>query len=240
MKTVDLCPGGGDMPLTQENKHEFVRLYTKYILEDSISTQFEAFRCADCRLHARSTHTHTHTHTHKHQRTHIHTRARTHASIYIRARFLGSGFDVKSSASLLVLSNFFCLFLSFSSCPFSLFIPDRSHLVSHARKGFSLVVGGSEVIRTFVGPKELELMLIGTQDLDLLQLRDHAVYDGYSADSPVIQWYSINQQTDTDFYNIRCYIYIERERGGGHTYTCLYLLSQTHQFIQSLSKLTVC
>ena len=44
MKTVDLCENGRNIPLTQANKQEFVRLYTKYLLEDSIAAQFEAFR----------------------------------------------------------------------------------------------------------------------------------------------------------------------------------------------------
>ncbi len=50
------------------------------------------------------------------------------------------------------------------------------------------MVGKSEVIKEFVGPDELELLLVGTQDLDLMLLRGHAQYDGYTESDSVIQW----------------------------------------------------
>jgi E3 ubiquitin-protein ligase HUWE1 len=43
-KTIDFCENGRDIALTKENKHEFVRLYVKYILQDSIEAQFNAFK----------------------------------------------------------------------------------------------------------------------------------------------------------------------------------------------------
>lgn len=43
IKVVDLKKNGGEIPVTNENRNEYVELYTKYMLEDSIKTQFEAF-----------------------------------------------------------------------------------------------------------------------------------------------------------------------------------------------------
>ena len=43
-KTFDLVPSGGDVPVTAESRHEYVRLYVKYLLEDSIARQFAAFQ----------------------------------------------------------------------------------------------------------------------------------------------------------------------------------------------------
>jgi len=43
-KTFDLVPGGGDVPVTNQTRHEYVRLYVKYLLEDSIERQFGAFQ----------------------------------------------------------------------------------------------------------------------------------------------------------------------------------------------------
>ena len=43
-KTFDLMPGGADIAVTGENRNEYIRLYTKYLLEDSISRQFAAFQ----------------------------------------------------------------------------------------------------------------------------------------------------------------------------------------------------
>ncbi|CDH49286.1 ubiquitin-protein ligase e3a [Lichtheimia corymbifera JMRC:FSU:9682] len=42
--TVDLKPMGGEIKLTNENKHEFVDLYAKFILNESIQKEFDAFR----------------------------------------------------------------------------------------------------------------------------------------------------------------------------------------------------
>ncbi|XP_077977108.1 ubiquitin-protein ligase E3A-like isoform X2 [Glandiceps talaboti] len=43
MVTVDLIPNGSQIPVTNQNREEFVRLYVRHLLEDSIATQFEAF-----------------------------------------------------------------------------------------------------------------------------------------------------------------------------------------------------
>jgi len=43
-KTCDLMPNGGDIAVTEANRHEYVRLYAKYLLEDSIERQFNAFQ----------------------------------------------------------------------------------------------------------------------------------------------------------------------------------------------------
>ncbi|KAI9280047.1 hypothetical protein BY458DRAFT_451487 [Sporodiniella umbellata] len=42
--TYDLKPMGSDIQLTNENKFEFVDLYTKFILKSSVKKQFEAFK----------------------------------------------------------------------------------------------------------------------------------------------------------------------------------------------------
>ena len=42
-KTFDLIENGGDITLTQENKQQYVDLYSKWILETSIEKQFGAF-----------------------------------------------------------------------------------------------------------------------------------------------------------------------------------------------------
>ena len=43
-KSVPLCPGGQRMPVTQRNKHEYVRLYVEYILTTSIAKQFDPMK----------------------------------------------------------------------------------------------------------------------------------------------------------------------------------------------------
>ena len=43
-RTYDLLPDGGDIPVTGANRGEYVRLYAKYLLEDSIARQFTAFQ----------------------------------------------------------------------------------------------------------------------------------------------------------------------------------------------------
>jgi len=43
-KTVELKEGGKDIPLTDKNREEYVELYTKYMLHDSILRQFDAFK----------------------------------------------------------------------------------------------------------------------------------------------------------------------------------------------------
>ncbi|GAA6022569.1 hypothetical protein JCM11491_005602 [Sporobolomyces phaffii] len=40
---VDLCEGGRDRPVTSENRREFVSRYVDFLLNTSVSTQFEAF-----------------------------------------------------------------------------------------------------------------------------------------------------------------------------------------------------
>lgn len=44
METVDLVPGGSRKPVTKANRHEYVRRYTEYLLDTSISKQFEPFK----------------------------------------------------------------------------------------------------------------------------------------------------------------------------------------------------
>lgn len=43
IRTSQLKPGGADIPVTNDNRREFVELYTKWLLHDSIQTQFSAF-----------------------------------------------------------------------------------------------------------------------------------------------------------------------------------------------------
>jgi ubiquitin-protein ligase E3 A len=40
---VPLCPGGENVPVTEENRREFVDLYVRWWLSDSVEKQFEAF-----------------------------------------------------------------------------------------------------------------------------------------------------------------------------------------------------
>lgn len=43
MRSVELKPGGADIPVTSENRQEFVALMTDYYLNKSVSRQFSAF-----------------------------------------------------------------------------------------------------------------------------------------------------------------------------------------------------
>ena len=43
-KTFDLMPSGGEIAITIDNRDEYVRLYVKYLLADSIERQFAAFQ----------------------------------------------------------------------------------------------------------------------------------------------------------------------------------------------------
>lgn len=43
-KTFDLMVDGENIPVTAANKAEYVSLYVKYLLEDSIKRQFDAFQ----------------------------------------------------------------------------------------------------------------------------------------------------------------------------------------------------
>ena len=43
-KTYELCPGGASKSLTKDNREEYVRLATNWRLNESIKTQFEAFK----------------------------------------------------------------------------------------------------------------------------------------------------------------------------------------------------
>lgn len=43
MKTIPLCTGGENMPVTQENKKAYVETYTNYIFNDSVKEQYNAF-----------------------------------------------------------------------------------------------------------------------------------------------------------------------------------------------------
>jgi hypothetical protein len=42
-KLIELKPNGANIPVTNENRHEFVDLYVEYVLEKSIAKQFGAF-----------------------------------------------------------------------------------------------------------------------------------------------------------------------------------------------------
>ena len=41
--THELKSGGGNIPVTNSSRHEYVHLYTQWVLEDSINKQFAAF-----------------------------------------------------------------------------------------------------------------------------------------------------------------------------------------------------
>ncbi len=43
VKVAELKVGGSKIPVTNENRQEFVDLYVKYLLEDSIASQFNEF-----------------------------------------------------------------------------------------------------------------------------------------------------------------------------------------------------
>ncbi|XP_057857304.1 uncharacterized protein LOC131066540 isoform X2 [Cryptomeria japonica] len=43
LRTYDLLPDGGDIPVTNENRQRYVDLYVRYLLCDSIQSQFNAF-----------------------------------------------------------------------------------------------------------------------------------------------------------------------------------------------------
>jgi hypothetical protein len=42
-RTVELKPGGSSIPVTSENKEEYVAFYVKWLLEESIHAQYDAF-----------------------------------------------------------------------------------------------------------------------------------------------------------------------------------------------------
>jgi len=46
--THDLKPSGNDIPVTKENRQEFVKLYADYLLNRSVEQQFHAFRRGFC------------------------------------------------------------------------------------------------------------------------------------------------------------------------------------------------
>lgn len=41
--TVELCPGGADIDVTEENRRDFVDQYVNYVLNTSIKKQYDAF-----------------------------------------------------------------------------------------------------------------------------------------------------------------------------------------------------
>ena len=43
VKTTELKPGGDSIPVTESNREEYVDLYVKWLLVDSIEAQFSAF-----------------------------------------------------------------------------------------------------------------------------------------------------------------------------------------------------
>lgn len=43
VRTIELKPGGTNIPVNQQNKHEFIDLYIDYIFNKSCEKQFDAF-----------------------------------------------------------------------------------------------------------------------------------------------------------------------------------------------------
>lgn len=43
VKVIDLIPNGGNIRVNEYNRQQYVELYVKYVMEDSIKTQFAAF-----------------------------------------------------------------------------------------------------------------------------------------------------------------------------------------------------
>ena len=43
-RTEELCPEGSQRNLSQDNKHEFVRLYVDWVLNTNPGLRFEAFK----------------------------------------------------------------------------------------------------------------------------------------------------------------------------------------------------
>lgn len=43
IRTIDLKENGSEIPVTSENREEYVSLYVEYILNNSVMTQFDAF-----------------------------------------------------------------------------------------------------------------------------------------------------------------------------------------------------
>ena len=95
-RTVELKPGGADIPVTSENKEEYVRLYVKWLLEESINPQYDAFE-----------------------------------------------------------------------------------------RGFMKVMENSTL--DFMSPHELELLVVGSPELDFDALEENATYEGFNAEAHVIQ-----------------------------------------------------
>ena len=60
MQTHELKPGGSNLPVTSGNKQEYVELYTQWVLQESVQSQFaafnEGFRQAGSSLLGRTTH----------------------------------------------------------------------------------------------------------------------------------------------------------------------------------------
>ena len=42
-KSIDLVPGGSDIPVTVENRHEYIQLVCRYKLDKQIAAQSRAF-----------------------------------------------------------------------------------------------------------------------------------------------------------------------------------------------------
>lgn len=43
-RSHDLLEGGADIPVTADNKDEYVELYAKFLLSDAVSRQFDRFK----------------------------------------------------------------------------------------------------------------------------------------------------------------------------------------------------
>jgi hypothetical protein len=43
IRNVDLIPNGGNIPVTNENREQYVELYVGYIMDESVDQQFRAF-----------------------------------------------------------------------------------------------------------------------------------------------------------------------------------------------------
>ena len=54
-RTIELRPGGSSITVNQENKEEYVRLYVKWLLEESIHAQYDAFERGFMRIMQNST-----------------------------------------------------------------------------------------------------------------------------------------------------------------------------------------
>jgi hypothetical protein len=50
LETVELLPGGADIPVTVENRGQYVERYMDHLLTGSIAKQFDAFKAGFLRM----------------------------------------------------------------------------------------------------------------------------------------------------------------------------------------------